>query len=96
MHKTMTKLRPIFVLLMLVLLALPAIAQDEDDDYPRPIAPGETILPIEELPDAATGCFPAFPLVPGDVIYIEPGGEHPQHAEPIGGHRLEHDDRQPR
>ncbi|MCA9884736.1 MAG: hypothetical protein KC708_17275 [Anaerolineae bacterium] len=73
MHSTMTMMRRLTVLLMLVLLALPTLQDSEDDDYPRPIAPGETILPIEDLPDAETGCFPAFPLIPGDVIYIEPG-----------------------
>ncbi|QPC84227.1 hypothetical protein G4Y79_07600 [Phototrophicus methaneseepsis] len=78
MHSTMQHstriMRPLALFIVIAMLVWPAAAQDEDedDDYPRPIAPGETILPIEDLA-LENGCFAPFPLVAGDLIYIEPG-----------------------
>lgn len=83
----------LFGTLLLMTLSLPYVAVAQDADVGTPpvvITPGAPIGNVLGTPLVPTVsfdvCFTAFPLIPGDLIYIEPGTNirsAPDYSSPI-------------
>lgn len=83
----------LFSLLLMMTFSLPyvVVAQDEDVGTPPVVlTPGAPLNNVLGTPIAPTAsfevCFAAFPLIPGDVIFIEPGTNirsAPDYSSPI-------------